>query len=48
LRAWLPPQLVILWREQHPAAPFQLQFPLAHVGGAAKQLTPVWLSWTPE
>jgi hypothetical protein len=25
LRAWLPPRLVMLWREQHCDAPFQLQ-----------------------
>jgi hypothetical protein len=37
IRAWLPPQLIILWREQHPEASFQLQFPLVHVGGGPEQ-----------
>lgn len=25
LRAWLPPMLTVLWREQHPDVPQQLQ-----------------------
>ncbi len=29
LRSWLPPQLVVLWREKHPDAAYQLQFDLA-------------------
>jgi len=33
LRSWLPPQLVILWREQHPDAAYQLQFDLGGNGG---------------
>ncbi len=28
LRIWLPPQLLILWREQHPEAAFQLPLPI--------------------
>ena len=40
LRTWLPPQLVVLWREQHPDAPFQLQFPTVHAGGGPEQFNP--------
>ncbi|MCZ2080412.1 MAG: hypothetical protein LC130_36050 [Bryobacterales bacterium] len=32
LRVWLLELFVLLWREQHPALPFQLQFP--EIGGA--------------
>jgi hypothetical protein len=28
VRTWLPPQLLILWREQHPDAAYQLALPL--------------------
>ena len=28
LRIWLPPQLLILWREQHPDRAFQLPLPI--------------------
>jgi hypothetical protein len=27
VRIWLPPQLLILWREQHPEAEYQLPLP---------------------
>jgi len=27
VRVWLPPQLLILWREQHPEAEYQLPLP---------------------
>ena len=27
-RRWLPEPLLALWREQHPGAPLQLQFPI--------------------
>lgn len=27
VRIWLPPQLLILWREQHPDAEYQLPLP---------------------
>jgi hypothetical protein len=29
VRIWLPPQLRILWREQHPDAAYQYQLPLS-------------------
>ena len=29
LRVWIPELLVVLWIEQHPAVPVQLQFPVA-------------------
>ena len=29
VRTWLPPQLLILWREQHPEAEYQLPLPIA-------------------
>ena len=29
LRVWIPEMLVILWTEQHPGVPVQLQFPVA-------------------
>jgi hypothetical protein len=28
VRIWLPPQLLILWREQHPDAAYQLPLPI--------------------
>ena len=28
VRIWLPPQLLILWREQHPGAEYQLPLPI--------------------
>ena len=28
VRTWLPPQLLVLWREQHPNAEFQLPLPI--------------------
>ncbi|MGO9443182.1 MAG: hypothetical protein ACLPXB_00240 [Thiobacillaceae bacterium] len=33
VRIWLPPQLLILWREQHPDAEYQLPLPLEHAAG---------------
>jgi hypothetical protein len=40
VRTWLPPQLVILWREQHPEIEYQLQLPLLHVGGGPWEFNP--------
>jgi|SRR5579883_1964971 len=40
VRTWLPPQLIILWREQHPEADYQLSLPLPHVGGGMEQFNP--------
>ncbi len=40
VRTWLPPQLLILWREQHPDSPMQLQLPLPHVGGGPEAFNP--------
>jgi len=39
-RTWLPPQLFILWREQHPEAPYQFPLELIHVGGGPEQFNP--------
>jgi hypothetical protein len=38
LRAWLPPQLVILWREKHPDSAYQLQLHFA--GADASEFNP--------
>jgi hypothetical protein len=40
LRTWLPPQLLVLWREQHPEAPFQLQLPFVHLGCGPWEFNP--------
>ena len=38
VRVWLPPQLIILWREKHPEAAYQLQFPF--IGESLKEFNP--------
>jgi hypothetical protein len=40
VRSWLPPQLYILWREQHGDVPAQLQLPLVHVGAGPEEFNP--------
>lgn len=40
VRNWLPPQLFILWQEQHRDAPAQLQLPLLHVGAGPEAFNP--------
>ena len=40
LRTWLPPQLLILWREQHPGVEYQLPLPLTHLGGGHHEFNP--------